>query len=243
MGLEGDSDDEAGDDELPQFPTHSSSRTRGIAGTLQASKDRIEEAILSLVAGRSRRFRRLPEQEDPEAASERVLVLPNISSRHTTNTYKPNRASETNGSARPDASRQSSRPTSTLFHRDSADADAPPLPSYFNINHHQSPTRYYSRTGSGLGDRTPPLSARSPTIRSPALSRTPSLLAIAEEASVSPPATSSDATSKAKPFSYIRRKSSSSASASSGSEQGFQDWASAVSGTSRRRDDAFQDSP
>jgi hypothetical protein len=188
MGLEGDSDDE--DDELPQFPTQSAGRARGITGTLQASKDRMEAAILSLVAGRSQRFRRSPDEEDPEAASDRILVLPNISSRHTANTYKPGLSLQTNDCPEtPDSARPSTRPTSTLFRRDSADADAPPLPSYFNINHHhQSPTRYHSRSGSG--DRTPPLSARSPTIRSPALSRTPSLLAIAEESSISPPSSS-----------------------------------------------------
>ena len=147
---------------------------------------------------------------DPEAQQEYILDLP--STRTTLSGKKYGKASRS-------ISRASVSSSSSLFRTDSSDADALPLPLS------------KSRMTSISGERSTVQNTRSPT-RSPSLSRTPSLTAIQEEASIPKRAFigEHEDDSKASPF-MTRADSSSSRS----SEQELPDWASAVTSTSATR--------
>lgn len=158
---EGSSDDD--DDELPlatRFNQHDSTFRK--AGT-QQKLDRIVR-LFSGGIQHARGYGHIP-GEPAHEDEERVLDLPSLPS--------PSHYGKRHNPA------ASSPSPKTLFQTDPHDGDASPLPAQVSL-----PNARYSNTGplSPSLDRSYP---RSP-IRSPALSRTPSLVAIAEESSVSP---------------------------------------------------------
>lgn len=214
---EGSSDDEDDDDELPLATrfAHQQDSSFGKSGR-QQKLDR----IVRLFSGGIQHARgygplgssnvNYTQDEDEE----RVLDLPNLPS-----SYNYDRRKKQNASA---TSTTTTSPT-TLFQADYQEGDASPLPSKFSLSN----TRFHAS-----GPLSPSLDRNTPRspIRSPSLSRTPSLVAIVEETSVSP-RSSTEHTRPKRTDSPVQLESSELDRSGSGSShsQELPDWASARS--------------
>ena len=205
LDLDGSSSEDDDDDELPLATVGEPYNGKGGRRKL--------ERIANLFGGISHQSNRYRQANlDAEEQPERIVDLPITHSNRSV--YAPsNRSSH----------RASGSASTSLFRTDSAEMDAPTLPPHFSLPSSPTipPQSPFERTSSFNH-------LRSPT-RSPALSRTPSLVAIQEETSASPRSSIDKSTYPAiSSHSMARDYSSSSAS----SEQELPDWASAKTSTS-----------
>lgn len=206
---EGSSDDD--DDELPL-----ASRFNGQPPSFGSSGRRQKlDRIVRLFSGGIQRAKGYGNLANSDEEEERVLDLPNLPS--------------TNQHYRREGPTNTSSATTTLFRADSQEGDASPLPAQFSL----SPARPQLNSSFVPGPLSPSTdriySPRSP-IRSPSISRTPSLDAIVEETSVSP-RTSIELTRQAHTQSPVEMESAVMSRFGSGSShsQELPDWASARS--------------
>lgn len=255
----GDSSDEEGDhdDELPlahrwqNGSSHSRQsttkrRSRGVPSLadrfVSLFTGRGQASAYGLLGGGSRangRYFQEDEEEDPEGS---ILNLPTLANHNGVQNHSRQPEHQNRRVTKPKTS-------PSLFKLDTSDLDAPLLQSNFTL----SPSRIsQANPFSSLGDLGSPTLGygfpRSP-IRSPSLSRTPSLVAIAEETSPSPRNSAEHSqqstptfpnfrpASMARAASFTRSASTDSGTSSSRmGESSVPDWASAVS-TQRPRSD------